>query len=238
VLGGVRYKTDVVHQYDQNYATIRHEITHVITKIAGEGIFSNLPFWVDEGLAVYMSGSTSRYDGVESNIIQNNIAIRLSSIQGKPGTPEMVDLYYAQSYSLTKYLINEKGADKYRFFFSKLKADLGIEKALLAAYELNQDTLYLEWREFHKMIPVQLDKLSITANESKLPSIVPLTTPKTLQAQPVKRTNQVTSIQQGNDLNQKESSAFSDMQDNILFILGGFIIILVMYRLAQYLWKD
>ncbi len=238
VTEGVKYKTDVVHQYDQKYVTVRHEITHVITKIAGEGIFSNLPFWVDEGLAVYMSGYNAKYDRIESDIIQNERAVRVSSIQGKPGTPEMVDLFYAQSYSLTKYLIDENGIDKYRDFFSKLKADLGIEKALLSVYGLNQDTLYLEWREFHNMLPIQLDKLSTIINKSELPNIAPLATPTILKAQPATKINQNVSTQQDNSLDQKKSSIFLVMRDNILFILAGFIMSIAMYKLIRYLWKD
>lgn len=238
VTQGVKYKTDVIHQYDENYVTIRHEVTHILTKIAGAGIFSNLPFWVDEGLAVYMSGSNEKYNQIESYIIRNEKALRLSSIQGKPGTPEMVDLFYAQSYSLTKYLIDEKGIEKYKDFFSKLKADLGIEKALLLVYGLNQDTLYLEWREFHNMLPVELDKLSTNTNQSAIPTIVPLTTPKILKAQPSTKINQNISTQQENALDQKKSSVFSVIQDNILFILVGLMISVIMYKLIGYLWKD
>jgi hypothetical protein len=238
VTEGVRYKTDVVHTYTQRHQVLRHEVAHVITKIAGEGIFTSLPFWVDEGLAVYMSGDNAMYDRIESDIIQNERAFRVSSIQGKPGTPEMVDLFYAQSYSLTKYLIDENGIDKYRDFFSKLKADLGIEEALFSVYGLNQDTLYLDWREFHNMLPIQLDKLSTTTNKLELPDIVPLATPKRLKAQPATKINQNVSTQQNNTLDQRKSSVFSIMRDNILFILAGFIMSFTMYKLIRYLWKD
>ncbi|MCH7810962.1 MAG: hypothetical protein IH863_10330, partial [Chloroflexi bacterium] len=51
---GVRVASDTVLVLgNASFDTLRHELTHVVTKQAGESAFGSLPAWLDEGTAVY-----------------------------------------------------------------------------------------------------------------------------------------------------------------------------------------
>ncbi|MAX11297.1 MAG: hypothetical protein CL710_03055 [Chloroflexi bacterium] len=235
VTEGVKYRSDVVHRYAGNESIIRHEITHIMTQIAGEGSFTKLPFWVDEGLAVYLMDSPN-YDFIISDMIQRDTVFRLSSIQGKPGTPEKVNAFYAQSYSVTKYLIEEFGENKYKSFFQKLKADNGLEDALLQIYNYDQDSLYLAWRDFHKMPKVILEKLDIGNNMTASPVIKPLTTPRSLQAgDKALSKNNSTAEKIDSDRN---SRPFYQNTKSLAFLLFGALFIFGMLKIIKKLWQE
>ena len=232
---GVKYRSDVVHRYAGNESIIKHEITHIMTQIAGEGSFTKLPFWVDEGLAVYLMDSPN-YDFIISDMIQRDTVFRLSSIQGKPGTPEKVNAFYAQSYSVTKYLIEEFGEDKYKSFFQKLKADNGLEDALFQTYNYNQDSLYLAWREFHKMPKVILEKLDVGNNLTTSPVIKPLTTPRSLQAgDNTSSKNKSSNEKIDPDVN---SSPFYQNTKSLVLLLFGVTFIFAMLKIIKKLWQE
>ena len=235
VVEGTRYRTDVVHRYAGDDSVIRHEITHIMTKIAGEGSFTKLPFWVDEGLATFLMNDDS-YDRIIASMIKRDAVFRLSSIQGKPGTPEKVNAFYAQSYSVTKYLIEEYGEEKYKNFFQKLKADNSLDDALLQIYKYDQDSLYLAWRDFHKMPKVVLEKLDISNNMTESPVIKPLTTPRSLQAgDKVLSKNNSTAEKIDSDRN---SRPFYQNTKSLAFLLFGVLFIFAMLKIIKKLWQE
>ncbi len=235
VVEGTRYRTDVVHRYAGDDSVIRHEITHIMTKIAGEGSFTKLPFWVDEGLATFLMNDDS-YDRIIASMIKSDAVFRLSSIQGKPGTPEKVNAFYAQSYSVTKYLIEEYGEEKYKNFFQKLKADNSLDDALLQTYNYDQDSLYLAWRYFHKMPEIILEKLDSNSNLTSSPVIKPLSTPRSLQANDTAAsTNQSINNQK---VIEENNNSFYNNPKNIIILFAGIIFMLVMSKIIKKLWQE
>ena len=235
ITAGVKYRTDVVHRYAGDFTIIRHEIIHIMTKIAGEGLFTKLPFWVDEGLAVYLMNDPT-YDAIIAGMIKQDSVFRLSSIQGKPGTPEKVDAFYAQSYSVTKYLIEEYGEQKYKNFFQSLKADTGLEEALLQTYEQDQDSLYLAWRDFHNMPIVTLEKLDINSNAITTPVIKPLATPQSLQAG--KTAPSVNQSFNDLDVNNQKNAAFYKNSKSIVALFFAITFMLIMLKIIKKLWQE
>tara|TARA_Y100001970_G_C14254367_1_gene874137 strand:- start:5723 stop:7123 length:1401 start_codon:yes stop_codon:yes gene_type:complete len=234
ITAGVKYRTDVIHRYAGDFTIIRHEIIHIMTKIAGEGLFQKLPFWVDEGLAVYLMDDPS-YDVIISDMIKRNAVFRLSSIQGKPGTSEKVNAFYAQSYSVTKYLIEEYGEEKYKNFFQRLKADTGLEEALLKTYDFDQDSLYLAWRDFHNMPIVTLEKLDRSSNAITTPVIKPLATPQSLQAGDIAPSASQSFNDQGDD---QDRSSFYENPKSIVALFFGITFMLIMLKVIKKLWQE
>src|SRR3990170_7777302 len=58
ITAGVRVSTDTVLVLGNvSFSTLRHELTHVVTAVAGEGPIGKLPAWLDEGAAVYGPGA-------------------------------------------------------------------------------------------------------------------------------------------------------------------------------------
>ena len=234
ILGGVKYTSSVVHAYNQDCGDVRHEVTHILNEIAGKGTILNLPFWVDEGFATYMMNKSDYYDNIIEEMIDKNTAIRLSSMQGKPGTPEQVNLYYAQSYATTKYMIEQYGLDKYRSFFKILKDDIVIDEALQTVYKHDQDSLYLEWRQ-HKDLPIiKLAKIEQSSIPIPIVTITPLNFPSETTVNQKEFEN---NISKQNISNELAVSNFEIFVNNYIFIIAGAILLLIMIKISIFLWK-
>src|SRR3990170_3141189 len=62
ITAGVRVSSDTVLVLGNvSFSTLRHELTHVVTAVAGEGPFGTLPAWLDEGTAVYGQSNPEVY---------------------------------------------------------------------------------------------------------------------------------------------------------------------------------
>ena len=55
--GGQRVAPDVLFVFANDGDVVRHEVAHIVTHVAGDGAFSNIPSWLDEGTAVYAQRS-------------------------------------------------------------------------------------------------------------------------------------------------------------------------------------
>ncbi|MEX2032852.1 MAG: hypothetical protein WEA81_08290, partial [Dehalococcoidia bacterium] len=63
ITGGARVSSDILHIYDalRSFVDVaRHEAAHLVTKVAGDGTFTRLPAWLDEGTAVYSQNDPGR----------------------------------------------------------------------------------------------------------------------------------------------------------------------------------
>ena len=121
-------------------------------------------------------------------------------------------------------------------FFQKLKADNSLDDALLQIYNYDQDSLYLAWRDFHKMPKVVLEKLDISNNMTESPVIKPLTTPRSLQAgDKVLSKNNSTAEKIDSDRN---SRPFYQNTKSLAFLLFGVLFIFAMLKIIKKLWQE
>jgi hypothetical protein len=129
-----------------SFDTLRHELTHVVTKQAGESAFGSLPAWLDEGTAVYGQSAPGGFGGAIEGAINRGSVLSVREVSSYPGDPEKVNLFYGEGWSLVSYLIDEYGADQFAELFAEVKAGKRIESALEAVYGFGQDGLEDEWR--------------------------------------------------------------------------------------------
>ncbi len=124
-----------------------HELTHIYF----DGFFhpSEPPLWLSEGYAVYNQvkvQSTEENGWIQKNIItlsqKNYINFEeFNSVESLDSySPNEVELWYAQAYSVVKYLI-EKDKDNFYQFSKNLKENMPIGKALYRAYGMPFNTL-------------------------------------------------------------------------------------------------
>ena len=124
-----------------------HELTHIYF----DGFFmpSEPPLWMSEGYAVYNQSKAQTAE--ENQWLYNNILIlskknyinfaefnNTSSLESY--SPDEVELWYAQSYSVVKYLL-EKDKDSFYRFSKNLKEGMPFGKALYRAYGMPLNTL-------------------------------------------------------------------------------------------------
>lgn len=147
ITGGVRVLADLVHVYEPDEWVIRHELTHVLTKIAGEGAFNDLPSWLDEGTATIAEGDWQRRrGGALRRAIENDQTLPVRSMGSNTNIAGQVDFFYGQSASIVTYLIDTYGQEQFAALFAALKEGATVEAALTAIYGFGRDGLDNAWR--------------------------------------------------------------------------------------------
>ena len=148
ITGGTRVLADLVHIYDPTRWVIRHELTHVLTKIAGEGPFGDLPAWLDEGTATISEGDwLARRGPALQFAIANEQTLPLRSMESTSNIPGQVDIFYGQSAAIVTYLIDTYGREQFARLFAIFKVGSTVEDALQAAFGIGRDELDDAWRD-------------------------------------------------------------------------------------------
>lgn len=147
ITAGVRVASDTVLVLGNvSFDTLRHELTHVVTKVAGESAFGELPAWLDEGTAVYGQQNPGGFGDAVAQAISRGNVLSVRSITSYPGDPSKVTLFYGEGWSLVSFLVDTYGAEKFAELYATIKGGERIDGALEAVYGFDQDGLEDEWR--------------------------------------------------------------------------------------------
>src|SRR5215216_6599085 len=143
ILGSSGSDTD----WDEN--TVVHELTHVLVGHFTFSCLGDVPQWLNEGLAVYSEGPLSaQFQAPLNEAIQNNTLFSLRIISGNFSEEQSrVDLSYAESHSIVKYLIDTFGKDKMTALLVAFRDGATPDEALLQTYGFNLDGLESQWRQ-------------------------------------------------------------------------------------------
>jgi hypothetical protein len=148
VTGGQRVAPDLIFVFTPNVDVIRHETAHIVTKVAGDGPFSRVPSWLDEGTAVYMQTTPGNgYSSAVNFALQNGTPLNLRSLQSPVNEAEFVNLFYGQSWSTVEFMVDQFGKEAFAEVYSIVQRGSTTDDALEAVYGVNQDGLYNLWRE-------------------------------------------------------------------------------------------
>ena len=129
-------------------AIMKHELCHLLLHKNIKD--QNLPVWLDEGVAQWVSGGLAdiimdRYSALDEAIFSNRF-IRLKYLEnGFPDDERRLILAYAESKSLTDYIISEYGPDGLLRLLDYLKDGEGINSAVQKAYVISFDELEKRW---------------------------------------------------------------------------------------------
>jgi hypothetical protein len=162
---GVRVASDTVLMLaDGGGDILRHELTHVVTKVAGVGPYGDLPAWLDEGTAMYAQsepgeGFTSALDGA----IDRDRLLSVRSMTSPTGDPDKVTLFYGEAWSLVSFLVNEYGEAKFAQLYAVFKGGSTTDNALQQVYGFDQDGLEDAWRASLGLAPRQRATVTPTA---------------------------------------------------------------------------
>ncbi len=148
--GGVRVASDLVFVakgFAETEDTLRHELAHIVTKVAGIGPFGDIPTWLDEGFAVYSQSEPGPgYGGAIEDGIDRDSLLSLRSMGTQSSDPGTVNLFYGQSWSIVKFLVDTYGQPQFAALFVEFKKGATTDQALQAAYGIDTDTLENDWR--------------------------------------------------------------------------------------------
>jgi hypothetical protein len=151
---GVRVTSDTVLVLGEvSYDTLRHELTHVVTAVAGDSAFGSLPFWIDEGAAVYFQQDKSDYQDAIEEGIESGDVLSVHEITTSPGVRGNVSLFYGESWSIVSFLIDTYGQEKFARVFVEVKSGELLDDALETVYGFDQEGLENAWREANGLPP-------------------------------------------------------------------------------------
>ena len=135
-------------ELDWGKRTQAHELTHVLVGQLTFSCLSDIPTWLQEGLAVYGEGgldtpSQKQFD----EALRGDTLLPVGSLSG--GFSEdssKADVSYAQSYSLVKFLIERHGRDTMLSFLRALRDGASVDEALQQVYGFDIEGFEDAWR--------------------------------------------------------------------------------------------
>jgi hypothetical protein len=154
---------------------LRHELSHIVMHSAVSGPFRNLPAWLEEGVAVYgqsepLPDMTSALEAaIKSNRPFTIRALSSASVAESGGN---VGLFYGQSYSIVRFLIDGYGEAKFRDLLAAFREGSRTDDALIQVYGFDQDGLENAWRQ-----SVGLPERAIGGEQAQPTRPVPQITP-------------------------------------------------------------
>lgn len=120
--------------YELQDSVIPHEVAHLVFR-EFFGFSSNLPKWLDEGVAVWMEDKLHLEVGLFTqprHLRENYLPFReFLTLNVYPENPV---LFYAQAYSVTTYLLKTHGRKVFIEFIKELSLDHPLQQALNVAY--------------------------------------------------------------------------------------------------------
>lgn len=148
VVAGERVTSDtILMQGEGADDTLRHELAHVVTHVAGEGPYGSLPTWLDEGTAMYaQSEPGGGYTSALERAVERDSLLSVRSMTSPTGDPSKVGLFYGQAWSLVDFLVGTYGPEKFAELFATFKEGSTVDKALLEVYGFDQNGLEDAWR--------------------------------------------------------------------------------------------
>lgn len=127
----------------------RHEIAHIVIREATRGPF-DVPAWLNEGTAVWaqkepLGGELAALDAAIAR--DRVLSLQVLSSSSAAGDADTVSLFYGQSYSVVKYLIDTYGAERFGDLFAVFKEGATTDRALRTVYGFGLRDLENEWRQ-------------------------------------------------------------------------------------------
>ena len=149
ILGEVVYSDTAMVSADTNTLDVaRHEVTHIVTREATKGPFG-IPDWMNEGTSVFsQSDGLSGHDSALDAAVASDRVLSMKELNSSAagGVSSTVGLYYAQSGSIVRYLVETYGDEKYAELLKTFKEGSIADKAFESVYGFDQLGLENEWR--------------------------------------------------------------------------------------------
>lgn len=138
----------LVHGFDATVkGTVSHEFTHLLVSEAAGRAGSQVPAWLNEGLAEY--GNIDPTDDYDAALRYGIFTRRLRPLWYQDsfgGTPDDIIIAYGQARSVVQLLIGRYGPQKMAELMRALQRTSDIDQALLQVYGFDQHGLDTEWR--------------------------------------------------------------------------------------------
>lgn len=137
---------------DDIFKLLEHEFSHIfLGDYISHSSDLSFPRWLNEGIAQYVSGgmselySFSYQNSLQSAFIANKVLPFSLLINTFPGTRDNFTLAYAQSISMTQYLVDKYGEENLRVLINNIKKEENFYKAFSNTYSTEFNQIEREW---------------------------------------------------------------------------------------------
>ena len=124
-----------------------HEATHLLMGQAVGSPLARVPAWLNEGLATYFESDSRGREATARRAVRDRSLLSLHTMNVVPGKPGEVILFYAQSQSVVRYMINTYGTAHMASLLSAINSGKHVDEAIPQVYGLSLGELELEWKE-------------------------------------------------------------------------------------------
>jgi hypothetical protein len=123
-----------------------HEMVHLLMSEAVDSAFGIVPAWLNEGLATYFESETHARKATVERSARDGSLLSLRTMNRVPGRPDDVRTFYAQSWSVVKYMIDTFGAERMASLLGFINGGSGISEAIQQAYGTTIADLEADWK--------------------------------------------------------------------------------------------
>jgi hypothetical protein len=125
-----------------------HELTHVVISQITSNPYSDLPVWLNEGLAMYSEGLLNpQYSSLLKDAIVQNRLISVRSLASPFSSDTNLSLLsYAESFSLIDYMVGQLGPEKMGELLQTFSSGSTYDGALQKVYGFDMDGLNSQWK--------------------------------------------------------------------------------------------
>jgi hypothetical protein len=127
--------------------TIAHELSHIVVGIATDNPYTDLPRWLDEGLAMYAQGDLpAGNQRAVDDAVRSDTLLSIRSMTSYSGQAGQVDLFYGAAFSIVDWMLRDLGRDKMQQLLAVFADGVRQEDALQRVYGFGLDELDNRWR--------------------------------------------------------------------------------------------
>jgi hypothetical protein len=177
---------------DLDYGLIAtpHELTHLVIHQATDNPFGDIPRWLDEGLAVYMSGELDApwrdyRDMVARSARQDKLMTLQTLSSSFPADPEQAGLAYAESGSVVEFIIKHYGQKAMAHLLEIFSQGSLYDDALEQALGVDTWGLDTAWRQSIGAPPLEIPApAGATSSTAGEPASAPTEAPVVAEVTP------------------------------------------------------
>ena len=153
---------------DYGLAATPHELTHLVIHQRTDNAFGDIPRWLDEGLAVYMSGELDTdwrgYRGEVASHAKGDTLMTLQTLSSSfPADSALAGQAYAQSGSVVEFIIQNYGQEAMAQLLEIFSEGALYDDALEEALSVDTWGLDNAWRESLDAAPLEVPASPVEA---------------------------------------------------------------------------
>lgn len=214
--------------------TVSHELGHLVVERLSFNCLTDLPVWLNEGLAMVAEGEEDPHarETLETAVAENRLLTLRQIESAFSAHAERASLSYVESYSVVRFLIDAYGTEKINALLSAFQEGVSTDEALQTTYGFDTDQLEAAWRTSLGASSVSTTSQASLATPIPTAALAAANPAPTSTAQPSSTATPCPTPTIG--LEQLQPAPPSNQQSRNLWLAGSGILTLILVVLFSY----